>query len=60
MAVSNEEQTATYTTKLTTKQAELDILAERLRVAAGVDLEDVTENSSQINKNKKSLFLPCK
>ena len=46
IAVSNKEQTATYTTKLTNQQAKLDILAERLRVAAGVDSEDVIENSS--------------
>ena len=56
IAVSNEEQTATYTTKLTTKRAEFDILLERLRVAAGVDSEDVTENSSGINENKKRVF----
>ena len=57
IAVSNEEQTAAYTTKLTTQQAELDILAKRLRVAAGVDSEDVTENSSRINENKKKSLL---
>ena len=44
-ALENEDQIATYTTKLTTQQAELDILAEKLRVAAGIDSEDVTENS---------------
>ena len=58
IAVSNKEQTAAYTTKLTTQQAELDSLAERLRVASGIDSEDVTENSSRINKNEnKSLLL---
>ena len=56
IAVSNKEQTATYTTKLTTQQAELDILAKRLRVAAGVDLENTPENSSGINENKRRSF----
>ena len=56
IAFSNKEQTATYTTNLTTQQAELDILAKRLRVAAGVDSEDVTENSSRINENKRRSF----
>ena len=56
IAVLNEEQTATYTTKLTTQRAELDILAKRLRVAAGVDSKDVTENSSRINENKRRSF----
>ena len=56
IAVSNKEQTTTYTTKLTTQRAELDILVERLRVAAGVDPEDVIENSSWINENKRRSF----
>ena len=60
IAVSNEEQTATYTTKLTNQRAELDILTERLKVAAGVDTEDMIENSSRINENKKESSLTCK
>ena len=56
IAVSNEEQTATYTTKLTTQQAELNILAERLRVAASVYSEDMTKKSFRINENKKRVF----
>ena len=48
VAVSeDEDQIATYSAKLTKQLAELDILAARLRVAAGnTDLEDVIENSS--------------
>ena len=56
IAVLNKEQTAAYTTKLTTQEAELDILVKRLRVVAGVDPEDVTENSSRINENKRRSF----
>ena len=58
VAVSeNKDQIATYSAKLTEQLAELDILAARLRVAAGnTDLEDVIENSSQIDTNKKRVF----
>ena len=57
IAVSeNEEQIATLTTKFTTQRAGLDILAKQLRVAASIDSEDVTENSSRITENKRRVF----
>ena len=55
--LENEEQIGTYTTRLTKQLGELDILTEKLRAAVGnTDSEDVTENSSRIDQNKKRVF----
>ena len=58
VAVSEDkDQIAAYSAKLTKQLAELDILAAKLRAAAGnTDLEDVIENSSQIDRNKNRVF----
>ena len=58
VAVSeDEDQIASYSTKFTMQLAELDILAAKLRAAAGnTDSEDVIENSSRIDRNKNRVF----
>ena len=58
VAVSeDEDQIASYSAKLTKQLAELDILAAKLRAAAGnTDSEDVIENSSRIDRNKNRVF----
>ena len=58
VAVSeNEEQIASCTAKLTKQLGELDILNEKIRAGVGnTDLEDVIENSSQIDRYKNRVF----
>ena len=59
--LENEEQIGTYTTRLTKQLGELDILTKKLRAAVGnTHLEDVIENSSQIDKNNKQSSRTCK